>query len=265
MEGYTKTYKLGPERALQQSAFTFDFSVDQMFTGLVNVGTVFVVPYSKCGDPVSLTEIIRQESITYTKVTPSEYSMWMEFGGDNLRHASNWRLAFAGGEPLTIHILRQFAGLGLDQLRFHNSYGPAEISIASNKGLVDYKEARPDEEACVPCGFSLPNYTTYILYENLKLLPVGMPGEVVIGGAGVCFGYLTDRERTASAFVHNPYATQQHFTNGWTMMHRTGDIAHFQDDGSFLAKNLPPQLLELSHGLSHLVIRLGLGGYSLRQ
>nr|ARP51711.1 PKS-NRPS hybrid protein [Phyllosticta cirsii] len=237
MEGYTKTYKLGAERVLQQSAFTFDFSVDQIFTGLVNGGTVFVVPYSKRGDPISLTEIVREESITYTKVTPSEYSMWMEFGNDNLRNAFSWRFAFAGGEPLTNHILRQFAGLGLDQLRLYNSYGPAEISIASHKGLVDYREARPDEEAPVPCGFSLPNYATYILDEDLKPLPVGMPGEVVIGGAGVSFGYLTDEARTASNFVHNPYATSQHVTNGWTKMHRTGDIAHLQDDGSLVFRN----------------------------
>lgn len=237
LEGYTKVYKLGAERVLQQSAFTFDFSVDQMFTGLVNGGTVFVVPYNKRGDPVSLTEIVRQEAITYTKVTPSEYSMWMEFGNDNLRHASSWRFAFAGGEPLTNHILQQFAGLGLDQLRLHNSYGPAEISIASHKGLVNYNEVRIDEEAPVPCGSSLPNYTTYILDENLRPLPVGMPGEVVIGGAGVSFGYLTDRERTTSAFVQNPYATPQHVSNGWTVMHRTGDIAHLQDDGSLIFRH----------------------------
>ncbi|ORY18402.1 hypothetical protein BCR34DRAFT_596328 [Clohesyomyces aquaticus] len=237
MEGYTKTYKLGAERVLQQSAFTFDFSVDQMFTGLVNGGMVYIVPWSKRGDPVSITEIIRQESITYTKVTPSEYSMWVEFGSDNLRHLSSWRFAFAGGEPLTNHVLRQFAGLGLDQLRLYNSYGPAEISIASHKGLVDYNEERLDDEALVPCGFSLPNYATYILDEDLKPLPVGMPGEVVIGGAGVSFGYLTDRERTASVFVHNPYATPNHLANDWTRMHRTGDIGHLQDDGSLVFRH----------------------------
>ena len=237
MEGYTKTHGLGAERVLQQSAFTFDFSVDQMFTGLVNGGMVYVVPYTKRGDPISITEIIQRESITYTKVTPSEYSMWMEFGHDNLRHASGWRFAFAGGEPLTNHVLRQFTALSLGQLRLYNSYGPAEISIASHKGPVDYNIERLHDGNPVPCGFSLPNYSTYILDENLKPMPVGMPGEVVIGGPGVSHGYLTDQKRTASVFVRNLYATPTQTANGWTRMHRTGDIGHLQADGSLVFRH----------------------------
>ena len=241
MEGYTKTYKLGAERVLQQSAFTFDFSVDQIFTGLVNGGMLYVVPWSKRGDPLSLTEIIRQQSITYTKVTPSEYSMWMQYGGDNLCQASSWRFAFGGGEPLTKTLLQQFANLDLGQLHLHNSYGPAEISIASHKGLIDYRkeslERPPEEDKPVPCGFSLPNYATYILDKDLKPLPVGMPGEVVIGGASVSLGYLTNQGLTDRVFVPNPYATPKHITNGWTRMHRTGDIGHLQEDGSLMFRH----------------------------
>lgn len=241
MEGYTKTYKLGAERVLQQSAFTFDFSVDQIFTALVNGGMLYVVPWSKRGDPLSITEIMHQQSITYTKVTPSEYSMWMQYGGKNLRQASHWRFAFGGGEPLTKTILRQFADVGLEQLRLHNSYGPAEISIASHKGLIDYhKESlakSQEEDGPVPCGFSLPNYATYILDENLKPLPVGMPGEVVIGGPGVSLGYLTNQELTDRVFVQNSYATLEQIANGWTRMHRTGDVGHLQENGSLVFRN----------------------------
>ena len=243
MEGYTKTYGLRAERVLQQSAFTFDFSVDQIFTGLVNGGMVYIVPSSKRGDPISITEIMRQQSITYTKVTPSEYSMWMQYGGDNLRQASSWRFAFAGGEPLTKTVLRQFAELGLAyQLRLYNSYGPAEVSIASHKGLIDYVEEsaerlHEEDDRPVPCGFSLPNYATYILDENLKPLPVGMPGEVVIGGPGVSLGYLTNAELTARVFVPNPYATPAQVANGWTQMHRTGDIGYLQEDGSLVFRH----------------------------
>ena len=241
MEGYTKTYKLGAERVLQQSAFTFDFSVDQIFTGLVNGGMLYVVPMSKRGDPLSITEIMRQQAISYTKVTPSEYSMWIQYGSDNLREASSWRFAFGGGEPLTKTVLKQFANLGLGQLKLHNSYGPAEISIASHKGLIDYHkeslERSPEEDGPVPCGFSLPNYATYIMDKDCKPLPVGMPGEVVIGGAGVSFGYLANQDLTDRVFVPNPYANPHYITNGWTRMHRTGDIGHLQEDGSLIFRN----------------------------
>lgn len=237
MEGYTQTWKLGAERVLQQSAFTFDFSVDQMFTGLVNGGMVYIVPGSKRGDPLSITEIIRQHSITYTKVTPSEYSLWMQYGGDSLRQANNWRFAFGGGEPLTKSVLREFADLGLSSLYVHNSYGPAEISIASHKIDIKYHEERLEDDEPVPCGYSLPNYATYILDEHLKPLPIGMPGEVVIGGAGVSLGYLSNKELSARSFVPNPYAPPNYIANGWTQMHRTGDIGHLQDDGTLVFRN----------------------------
>jgi hybrid polyketide synthase/nonribosomal peptide synthetase ACE1 len=73
MEGYTKTWKLGRERVLQQSAFTFNHSFDQMFTGLVTGGMVFIVPSYKRGDPLQITKLILHYKITYTKATPSEY------------------------------------------------------------------------------------------------------------------------------------------------------------------------------------------------
>nr|BAZ95823.1 PKS-NRPS hybrid cpaA [Curvularia pallescens] len=241
MEGYTKTYQLGAERVLQQSAFTFDFSLDQIFTGLVNGGMLFVVPGDKRGDPLSITEIMWRQSITYTKVTPSEYSMWMQYGHDNLVKAKDWRFAFAGGEPLTKAILRQFSSLDLPHLRLSNSYGPAEISIASHKGFIDYRQeslpSQAGEERTIACGFSLPNYSTYILDEKQKPLPIGMPGEVVIGGAGVSFGYLTDQKLTDKVFMPNPYATPFMKANGWTRMHRTGDVGHLQDDGSLVFRN----------------------------
>ncbi|KAI0111114.1 lovastatin nonaketide synthase [Nemania sp. FL0031] len=241
IEGYTKTYKLGAECVLQQSAFTFDFSMDQIFTGLVNGGTLYIVPWSQRGDPLAITEIMQRESITYTKVTPSEYSMWMQYGSNNLKQALSWRFAFGGGEPLTKGILNQFSDLGLKQLRLYNSYGPAEVSIASHKAQIDYHgehlgELSQDKDI-IPCGYSLPNYATYILDENQKPLPIGMPGEIVIGGPGVSFGYVANQELTSRVFLPNPYATSWHKANSWTQMHRTGDIGHLSDDGSLIFRN----------------------------
>ncbi|KOS18114.1 Nonribosomal peptide synthetase 14 [Escovopsis weberi] len=239
IEGYTKTWGLGAERVLQQSAFTFNHSSDQMYTGLVNGGMVYVVPADKRGDPLEITKILQEHAITYTKATPSEYSLWIQFGGEDLRQASSWRSAFGGGEPLTGIVTQEFADLELPQLRLFNSYGPTEISISSHKIEVPYREREREREtientARIPCGYPLPNYFTYVVDEQLRPLPVGMPGEICIGGAGVSRGYLNNQELTDRCFVTNPFATPEDVSRGWTGMYRTGDVGHLREDGAMV-------------------------------
>lgn len=235
IEGYTSQWGLKAERVLQQSAFTFNHSSDQIYTGLVNGGFVYIVPWDKRGDPIEVTKIIKEENITYTKATPAEYSLWLDYGSDNLKQASCWRFAFGGGESLTGTITRSLATLQLPNLRFFNSYGPTEISISSTKMEVAYRESPPDGR--IPCGFMLPNYAAYILDDQRKPVPVGMPGELYIGGAGVSLGYLDNEELTEQHFLPNPYAIPEYVAQGWTRMYRTGDIAHLQDDGAMVFHN----------------------------
>jgi hybrid polyketide synthase/nonribosomal peptide synthetase ACE1 len=235
IEGYTKTWGLGAERALQQSAFTFNHSSDQMYTGLVNGGMVYIVPSEKRGDPIEIAKIIQEHRITYTKATPSEYSMWIQFGGEPLRQASSWRYAFGGGENLTTIVTDEFASLNLPHLRFFNSYGPTEISISSHKIEILYREKEAVKRmGRIPCGYSLPNYYTYILDEQLQPVPVGMPGEIYLGGAGVSLGYLNNKELTNKHFIPNPFVTSDDVARGWTRMYRTGDIGHLQADGAMV-------------------------------
>ena len=219
MEGYTKTWKLGAERVLQQSAFTFNHSTDQIFTGLVNGGSVYVVPWNKRGDPLEITKLMFDKKITYTKATPSEYLLWLQYGSSNLKQASHWRNAFGGGEPLSSTLTSEFASLNLPELHLFNSYGPAEITISSTKMEVMYHNELSNER--IPCGYSLPNYVTYILDDQLNPVPPGVPGEIVIGGAGVSLGYLHNRELTDSQFIPDPYATPEYVAQGWTKMYRT--------------------------------------------
>lgn len=235
IEGYTWQWGLKAERVLQQSAFTFNHSSDQIYTGLVNGGSVYIVPWDKRGDPIEVTKIINEENITYTKATPAEYSLWLDYGSDNLKQASSWCFAFGGGESLTGTLTRSLATLQLPNLRFFNSYGPTEISISSTKMEVAYREPPPDGR--IPCGFMLPNYAAYILDDKRKPVPVGMPGELYIGGAGVSLGYLDNEELTEQHFLPNPYAIPEYVAQGWTRMYRTGDIAHLQDDGAMVFHN----------------------------
>ncbi|KAI5918389.1 hypothetical protein F4810DRAFT_715562 [Camillea tinctor] len=241
IEGYTKMWKLGAERVLQQSAFTFNHSSDQMYTGLVNGGMVYVVPWTKRGNPIEITQIIHQHSITYTKATPSEYMLWMQYGGEHLRKASAWHFAFGGGENLTTTVTQEFAALGLKNLHVFNSYGPTEISISSTKMEIPYTDKKALEVletgGRMPCGYSLPNYNVLVVDEKLKALPVGMPGELCIGGAGVSRGYLKNEELTNKHFVPNPFATPEDIASGWTRMYRTGDICHMNERGEMVFHN----------------------------
>lgn len=238
IEGYTKTWGLKAERVLQQSAFTFNHSSDQMYTGLVNGGTVYIVPWSKRGDAVEIAAMVQQHGITYTKATPSEYLLWMQFGGDKLRGATEWRFAFGGGENLSTAVTQEFADLGLPQLRVFNSYGPTEISISSTKTEVAYRNREALEAlGRIPCGFSLPNYNTYVVDEQLRPLPVGMPGELCISGAGVSLGIHNNKDLTDQVFVPNPFPSSEDTANGWTTLYRTGDIGHLEADGAMVFHN----------------------------
>ena len=209
-----------------------------MYTGLVNGGSVYMVPWEKRGNPLEITQIMKDFAITYTKATPAEYSLWMQYGGDALKSATSWRHAFGGGESLTTSVTQEFANLGLTNLRMLNSYGPTEISISSTKMEIDYRDTESLERmGRIPCGFSLPNYFMYAVDEKMNPMPAGMPGQLAIGGAGVSLGYLKNKELTDKHFVHNPFANEEDVANGWTRMYLTGDIGHLNPDGAMVFRS----------------------------
>ncbi|CAJ2513372.1 Uu.00g014910.m01.CDS01 [Anthostomella pinea] len=137
IEGLTTQYKVGAERVLQQSAFTFDFSLDQILCGLVNGGSVYVVTKECRGDPMAIAKVIESEKITYTRATPSEYASWIGYGAADLMGASEWRFAWGGGELMPRSLRQSIEGLGLEGLKLYNSYGPAE-SITCTKTEIPY-------------------------------------------------------------------------------------------------------------------------------
>lgn len=238
IEGYTKMWDLGRLNVLQQSAYTFNHSSDQIYTALVNGGMVYTVPWDKRGNPLEIVDIMVDGKINYTKATPSEYALWMQHGGQKLSQATTWQRAFGGGEPLSITVAEAFASLELPDLRLFNSYGPTEISISSTKMELMYKDTEAIRNSFpIPCGFSLPNYHKYIVDKDLRPLPAGMPGELCIGGAGVSRGYIKNEQLTSTVFVPNPFATEEDIANGWTRMYRTGDICHLNSDGSMVFHN----------------------------
>ncbi|KAI1344561.1 hypothetical protein F5Y15DRAFT_411391 [Xylariaceae sp. FL0016] len=233
IEGLTSQYQIGAERVLQQSAYTFDFSLDQILCGLVNGGSVYVVSKESRGDPIAISQIIANENITYTRATPSEYASWITYGATDLMRASEWRFAWGGGEVMPKSLRQSVESLGLEDLKLYNSYGPAE-SITCTKTEIPYGPDFDDDD--IPAGFPLPNYTVYIVDRNLDLVPQGVAGEIVISGPSVAKGYLNNEKLSDTKFIGNCYAPADLASKDGRIVYRTGDVGHLRNDGALMFK-----------------------------
>ena len=225
IEGFVQQYDIGAEKVLQQSAFTFDLSLDQILCGLVNGGSVFVATKENRVDPAAIASIVKSERITYTHATPSEYSSWITYGPESLMNAADWSFAFGGGETMPLSLRDSIESLGLEGLTLYNSYGPAE-SITCTKIKVQCGTNLEDDTEAIPVGYPLPNYSVYVVDRNLELVPQGVTGEILIGGPSVANGYLNDERLSSRHFVSNPWG------NG--VVYRTGDVGYFREDSALM-------------------------------
>ena len=222
-------YKEGSEITLGQCAFSFDMSLAQTFTTLCNGGTLVVVPQELRGDSIALTDLILTEKVTWTQATPSEYISWIQHGRQNLKR-SNWSFACAGGEKVSSALKECFRSLEKPNLVLCDAYGPAEITFSCNSSVVPYTDGDLKYQGLAPW----PNYAIYILDQELNPLPLDVPGEVFIAGAGLGIGYLHNPELTKEAFIHNPYASRWFISQGWDKMHKTGDQGRLNREGRLI-------------------------------
>ncbi|KAK1140467.1 putative Hybrid PKS-NRPS biosynthetic cluster [Aspergillus melleus] len=232
--GLTTRFNIAAEMVLQQSALTFDLSLNQIFIALANGGTLHIIDQAKMDNTIDIPRLIKEEGITYTMATPSEYSYWCRFGVDHLQCAQNWRWAFSLGEELKHRLVEEFRSINNPSLRLINTYGPAEITVHSHAIEIPYLNATKAGDEVIPVGHCLPNYSVYIVDESLKLVPIRMPGQICIGGAGVSQGYLNLQGLTQEHFLSNPFATPDWVNRGWDRMYLTGDRGRLREDGSLL-------------------------------
>ena len=241
IEGVVVTFGLGREVVLQQTAFSFDMSLDQIFVALCNGGTLVVVDKNMRGDSHAIMKCIVNQKITYTRATPPEYSSWIRNGGEFLQITDDpkWRFAFAGGDRMTDSLRKEFKSLALDHLKLFNSYGPTEISLSAVKVQIPYYDDLNLSNDQIPIGKSMPGYNIYIVDQNMRLQPAGVPGEIVIGGAGVSLGYLNGGVEDAyltkdsiKAFPKNKWATKGQRSSGTDKLYRSGDQGYLNEDGT---------------------------------
>jgi amino acid adenylation domain-containing protein len=212
----------GKTRLVHTLSPCFDFGLQELFTTILFGGTLFFADKEVLRSPRRYADFVNAHGITMIYTTPS-YAKELLSGS---RLAA--RLVLVGGETLTWDVLDGLRRLvGADCVVF-NGYGPTEATINCTMFRADEKRVAGHPMAgSVPIGTSSANNNVYVLDRHLEPLPVGVAGEVYVGGPGVAQGYLNQPELTAARFIPDPFSPDP-----GARLYRTGDLARFLSDGT---------------------------------
>ncbi|MGH2866574.1 MAG: non-ribosomal peptide synthetase [Solirubrobacteraceae bacterium] len=190
---------------------SFDMSVPELWLALINGARLMIAPTDLVTDGRQLGRLISGSGVTFMQATPATWQMLI----DGAWSGSPGLVALSGGEalsgPLAERMLDRCAVLW-------NAYGPTETTVWSTM-------ARIERGAPITVGRPIANTRIYILDKHSRPVPVGVSGEMFIGGDGVAVGYLNRPELTAERFVANPFVAGGR-------MYRTGDRARYRADGN---------------------------------
>jgi len=212
-------------RVAWNSSFGFDMAV-KAWGQLAFGRSVYLLPERTRLDAEALLDFLERHAIEAMECTPSHLRMLHAAGFGRQRRAGSLRKLLLGGEALDAATWRHLAEAGTVQ--FHNMYGPTECSVDATCGPV---------EGAVPhIGRPMPGARVYLLDAHGEPVPIGVAGEIHIGGAGVARGYLGQSVLTAERFLRDPFANARELD---ARMYRTGDLGRWRADGTieYLGRN----------------------------
>ncbi|MBB5954040.1 amino acid adenylation domain-containing protein/non-ribosomal peptide synthase protein (TIGR01720 family) [Saccharothrix tamanrassetensis] len=203
---------------------TFDISVWQMLTALMVGGRVRVTGRDTAVDPNALFATIRNEGVTILEVVPSLLRAALDAWDitEETPDLRGLRWLVVTGEALPPDLCHRWFARYPD-IPLVNAYGPTECSDDVTHATIRLGDELGD--ARVPIGRPVRNTRLYVLGDDLRPVPAGVPGELYVGGIGVGRGYLNDRARTSVTFIADPYG------DVGTRMYRTGDRVVLRPDG----------------------------------
>jgi len=224
-----KEYQLTPQdRVLQKTSFSFDVSVWEFFWPLITGSTIVLAKSGGHRINNYLISLINEQHVTIMHFVPSVLHTFLETPGSE--KCTSLRDVICSGESLTLSIQKLFFERFSHNIRLHNLYGPTEASID-----VSYWQCDPDyTRETVPIGKPITNTQLYVLDNRLHPLPIGVKGELYIGGVGLAKGYLNRPDLTKEMFIPNPFSQDKN-----ARMYKTGDIARWLPDGviDFIGRN----------------------------
>jgi acyl-coenzyme A synthetase/AMP-(fatty) acid ligase len=199
------------DRVLQFSSLSFDASVYELFMALLSGAALVLINERVIRDEQAFTAYLQEKSVTMLVAPPSYLA------AVDLERLDFLRVLVTGGEDaIPKHALQcsRFA-------HYYNSYGPTECTVAATTYAVSGADAQAQR---IPIGKPIANTQVYILDQHGQLVPLGVEGEICIGGAGLARGYLNQPALTREKFIPNPFAPGER-------LYRTGDTGRFTPGG----------------------------------
>ncbi|MBD2201832.1 amino acid adenylation domain-containing protein [Calothrix sp. FACHB-1219] len=218
------TYQLtSTDRVLQKTPFSFDVSVWEFFWTLLTGATLVIAKPGGHQQPRYLVELISQQQVTVLHFVPSMLQVFLE--ETEHQKCQSIKHVICSGEALNYDLQQRFFQSFAAEL--HNLYGPTEASI----DVTAWRCESVNDEKIVPIGRPIANTQIFILDRHLQPVPVGVPGELYIGGLGLARGYLNRAELTQEKFINHPFKELQS-NNRFDRLYKTGDLARYRSNGN---------------------------------
>ncbi|HEY9095342.1 MAG TPA: amino acid adenylation domain-containing protein, partial [Hydrogenophaga sp.] len=204
------------DRMLAVTTPSFDIAVLELYLPLGTAGSVVVASDAQASDGPAVAQLLEEENITVLQATPSRWHLLLDTGWKGKPTLK----ALVGGEPLTPSLASQLVA---HCATVWNMYGPTETTVWSSCWQVP-----ADGSQAVSLGRPIANTSIQVLDNHLNPCPIGVPGEIYIGGTGVALGYHRRAELTAERFIDQPQAQEPENRR----IYRTGDRGRWRHDGS---------------------------------
>lgn len=212
INAFCHQYKINDKDVvLQQASYGFDTSIEELYPILLVGGKLIITTKYDIKDMNKLIELIDENKITIISASPL-----LIYAINQMKIGKSLRLVISGGDVLK----KEYISNIIKNCDVYNTYGPTESTVCAT-----YYKCNENLEDNIPIGKPIANYSVYILNKEGKVQPIGLPGELCIGGPGVTRGYLNQDELTKEKFIENSVVNGE-------KLYRTGDLARWLSNGN---------------------------------
>jgi len=217
------------ERFLQFASLSFDASAVQIYPTLLSGATLVLHPSPAELSNHELKEFCEKEQVTVLDIPAGFWQQWVEdLSSRDDAHERvlkrSIRFYMTGGESVSSDRVRSWSRMLESPAQFLSSYGPTETTIGAMISITASDAASELKRPHLPLGFTLPNVEIHLLDRHLRPVPLGVTGEIYIGGTGLARGYLNRAAQTAEKFVPDGLSSES-----GRRLYRTGDLARIVD------------------------------------